>query len=352
MQRKSERIFRIYQRLKSLPQTIDELYVWSKKVDLGIGRRTLYRYLDELENTLHEPGFELVTTNHNSKEKRWQVVRAKRTNDEERSEALRRYYLLKYLSGKHLDSLTDGYLETIERELNQHSDLDHRNGMLRNHLITTGWAEASYSEKDIEVLMTLLRAIENKELVTLELLPSLSAEKPLKGVFDWSVHFIISHRGTFYAAAMRKGHKRFYFLDIESVSKISYPNMRFRKHPAREEVEQELARRFGITHSDGPVYNISILFPTVSSQVNQELLNPFLEKRSWHPTQRFVHGENGQLILQFRSPLNRELLGWVLMYMDQIKVLGPPQLITMVERKMAEIHAVLNGKEPGESELL
>ena len=64
MQRKSERLFRIYQRLKTVPQTIDELFRWSNHVDLGIGRRTLYRYLEELESSIHEPGYEVIITNH------------------------------------------------------------------------------------------------------------------------------------------------------------------------------------------------------------------------------------------------------------------------------------------------
>ena len=351
MQRKSERIFRIYQRLKSTPQTIDELYLWSKKVDLGIGRRTLYRYLEELENTLHEPGFELVTTNQNSKEKRWHVVSAKRIKDDQRSEAMRRYYLMKHLSGNHLQTLTSGFLEEIERELNQHAEPDHYAGLLRNHLIVTGWAEACYSEKDTDVLLKLMRAMETKELVTLELLPVLSAEQPVKGIFDWAIHYIISHRGTLYVAAIRKGQKRFHFLEVESISKISFPNIRFRKHPPREEVESELSRRFGITYGEGPVYKVSILFHAAQHGSHGELLHPFLEKRSWHPTQRFIHDANGQLILQFQTQLNRELLGWIFMWMDQIKVLGPPQLVSLVGRKINDMQAVLNGREPGEGEL-
>jgi hypothetical protein len=351
MQRKSERLFRIYQRLKSSPQTIDELYLWSKKADLGIGRRTLYRYLEELEDTIHDPGFELVSSNHNSKEKRWQVVSTQRMHHEQHREAMRRFYLLTQLAGKHLQSLTTGYLEILEGELNRHVSVDHKIRSLREQLIITGWSEANYSEKDIETLLKLMRAIENKELVTLELFPILSAEQPVKGIFDWAIHYIISHRGTIYVAAIRKGQKRFHFIEVESINQISFANIRFRKHPERKEVEEELSRRFGITNGDGPTYKISILFSGALPISKGDVKHPFLEKRSWHANQRFIHDENGNLILQFQSQLNRELLGWIFMWMDQLKVLGPPQLVTLIGKKLNDMQAVINGREPGNGDI-
>lgn len=344
MQRKSERLFRIYQRLKTVPQTIDELYRWSQHVDLGIGKRSLYRYLEELEVAMNEPGFELIVTNHDAKERRWQVVSTKRNTD--RKAAIRSFYLLKNLSGKHLHSVSSGYLETLEREINQSNEPEHRDGLLHDHLIVTGWAEAEYAQEDTAILLQLLQAIENKEYVTLELLPQLSAEQPINGHHDWSVHYLVNHRGSLYAAALRKSNNRFHFLDIESIRSVNGTRRKFRNHPRRKEVQKELSRRFGITNGNGPVYQVSIRFYASLPGRKDGMNNPFIEKRSWHPTQKFKYDDDGYVILQFKSQLNRELLGWLFMWLDHIKVLGPPQLVDLIQRKLNDMQAVLNGREP------
>jgi predicted DNA-binding transcriptional regulator YafY len=346
MQRKSERLFRIYQRLKTVPQTIDELFRWSRQADLGIGRRTLYRYLEELESAIHEPGYELIVTNHDTKEKRWHVVHSKRNKDSQRKAAIRSFYFLKNLSSKHIHSLSSGYLEALEQELNQDNEPDHRNAILHNHLIVTGWAEANYTDEDTELLVQLILSIETREMVVLELLPELSAEQPVRGKCQWSIHYIINHRGSLYVAALRKGQRQFRFLDIESIIKVVPLGMHFRKHPTRAAVEKELSRRFGITAGDGPIYKISVLFHASKPGCKTGMNNPFIEKRSWHPTQRFIYKEDGYIILQFQSQLNRELLGWLFMWMDHIKVLGPPQLIRMIDKKLDDIRAVVKGRNP------
>ncbi|MFM8433359.1 MAG: helix-turn-helix transcriptional regulator [Bacteroidota bacterium] len=346
MQRKSERLFRIYQRLKTVPQTIDELHRWSQNVDLGIGKRTLYRYLEELEISMNEPGFELIVTNHDAKEKRWQVVSTKRNSDRKRKDAIRSYYLLKNLSGKHLHSVSSGYLESLEQEFNQTNEPEHRDGLLQDHLIVTGWAEAEYAPEDTAILLRLLQAIESKEYVLLELLPQLSAEQPIDGYHEWAVHYLVNHRGSLYIAAVRKPGCRFHFLDIESIRTVKSTAKRFRNHPHRSEVQKELSRRFGITAGDGPVYSVSICFYASMPGRKDGMNNPFIEKRSWHPTQKFKYDNDGHVILQFKSQLNRELVGWLFMWLDHIKVLGPPPLVSLIQKKLNDMQAVMNGRSP------
>ena len=350
MQRKSERLFRIYQRLKTVPQTIDELFRWSNHVDLGIGRRTLYRYLEELESSIHEPGYEVIITNHETKEKRWQVVKNKRAKDHQRVQAIHSYYLLKNLSGKHIHSLSAGYLDELEQEFNQNNEPDHHNNILHNHLIVTGWAEANYSRADTEILLMLLHAIEKREYVSLEFLPQLSAEQPVAGNHEWSVHYIINHRGSLYVAAIQHGQSVFRFLEIESIVKAVPAKRRFRKHPSRSVVEKELSRRFGITAGEGPVYKIVVLFHASDTDNGRGMSNPFIEKRTWHSTQQFKYRKDGFIELHFKSQLNRELLGWLLMWMDHIKVQSPPQLISLLDKKLDDIKSVIKGRAPIKSQ--
>ncbi|MFM7218538.1 MAG: helix-turn-helix transcriptional regulator [Bacteroidota bacterium] len=346
MQRKSERLFRIYQRLKTVPQTIDELYRWAKQADLEIGRRTLYRYLEELEVSMNEPGFELVVTNNDSKERRWHVVKTKRTTDKRRKEAIRSFYLLKNLSGNHIHSLGSGYLDALEQEFNQSSEPEHHDGFLNKHLLVTGWSEAEYTPQDTQLLLRLIHAIEQREYMWLELIPHLSAEQPVSGRHEWSIHYLVNHRGSLYVAATRKGQTRFHFLDIESIASVSTSRNRFRRHPSDKEVKKELSKRFGITAGEGPVHAISIQFHASSPDGADGMRNPFIEKRSWHPTQRFHYDDDGHVILRFKSQINRELVGWLFMWLDHIRVLDPPELVDVMARKLNDMRQVIDGREP------
>jgi hypothetical protein len=39
------------------------------------------------------------------------------------------------------------------------------------------------------------------------------------------------------------------------------------------------------------------------------------------------------------------------MWMDQIKVLGPPQLVTLIGKKLNDMQAVMDGREPGNGDM-
>ncbi len=53
MSKKSKNLLRVYNRLKRGPVNIEVIKQWAKSHDLNISERTLYRYLDELEDIVH-----------------------------------------------------------------------------------------------------------------------------------------------------------------------------------------------------------------------------------------------------------------------------------------------------------
>ena len=52
MSDKSERLLKIYARLKRSPVTIEIIRDWAKKNDIKVSERTFYRDLNDLENSL------------------------------------------------------------------------------------------------------------------------------------------------------------------------------------------------------------------------------------------------------------------------------------------------------------
>ena len=59
--------------------------------------------------------------------------------------------------------------------------------------------------------------------------------------------------------------------------------------------------------------------------------------RNWHPKQSFEVINNGNIIMSFESDLNIELVGWVMMWMENVKVLNPPALKHIIKTKAEKI---------------
>ena len=57
--------------------------------------------------------------------------------------------------------------------------------------------------------------------------------------------------------------------------------------------------------------------------------------------------ESGKyIVLEFDSQLNRELVGWVMMWMDHVKILDPPELKHLVSEKLDSMRRILEGADP------
>ena len=72
MSKKSKNLLRIYNRLKRGPVNIEVIKQWAKSHDLNISERTLYRYLDELEDIVQH-NEKLIITEGEKNKKTWKI---------------------------------------------------------------------------------------------------------------------------------------------------------------------------------------------------------------------------------------------------------------------------------------
>ena len=136
------------------------------------------------------------------------------------------------------------------------------------------------------------------------------------------------------------------FLDIESIIKVRLLVKRFNQQLSKQDVELELVNRFGVTASNGPLYTIRLGFLPSDDYQRSGYLNPFVQKRNWHINQRFYKDPNGLVVLEFKAPLSRELVGWIMMWMDHVKVISPPELIHLIDKKLDDMKRVIGGDPP------
>src|ERR1700709_17407 len=70
---KAINLLRIYNRLRQSPVTLDVLFQWAERQGIKISRRSLYRYLDDLEQTVHFQGEKLLVYEGEKNKKVWKI---------------------------------------------------------------------------------------------------------------------------------------------------------------------------------------------------------------------------------------------------------------------------------------
>ncbi|MFM7079794.1 MAG: WYL domain-containing protein, partial [Bacteroidota bacterium] len=260
-------------------------------------------------------------------------------------DAINGFHILSRLTGIHVQTIGMDYISKLSEEVLRTLGKDDISGSVFSHLIVTGWGEVSYNCQDRIKLQMILRAIENRCVVQLETLKQLQVENSIS-TRNLKLHYLVAHRGSVFVAATPEQTDTVHFLDVESILEVTIKRKHYRTQLTKQQVEQELASRFGITASKGPTFVIKLGFLPSDNDKQSGCWNPFLEKRFWHANQRFYKDGNGLLVLEFSASLSRELVGWILMWLDHVKVIEPPELIHLIDNKLDDMKRVVNGGQP------
>ncbi|MGR6087309.1 MAG: helix-turn-helix transcriptional regulator [Arcticibacter sp.] len=349
MQKKSERLFRIFTRLKETPQSAEELHHWCKSHNIPAGLRTIYRYIDELSAAVKENGYEVISIGKGARDSKWSVVPSRNHPATAKlGEAIKGFQIMSQLSGLHVKSIGLDHLQKLSDEV-VHSLKSEDAGSINliNHLVVTGWGQTRYDERDRKNLEDVLKAIGEKRKAQIEFIPQLQSEDPLPNKQLWKLHALVSHRGSIFIACTKERSSKIVFIDLESIISVKLKSDKFRNQLPKLAVESCLQDRFGITPGKGSHYKVRLAFHPSDFKAVTGFKNPFVQKRIWHPGQRFSIDASGKyLILEFNSQLTRELVGWIMMWMDHVKVLEPPELKTLLLQKMSAMKKILDGGDP------
>jgi predicted DNA-binding transcriptional regulator YafY len=105
-----------------------------------------------------------------------------------------------------------------------------------------------------------------------------------------------------------------------------------------EAYTQELAIRFGVTKNiDANVYDIKIEIANV--------LISFIKNHHWHPSQQITKEKNHHY-LYFTCGINRELIGWLCLWMYNIKVIHPPILRDYYKKTLRKMQSNIEHQIP------
>lgn len=334
MSEKSKRLMMIYSRLKSGPVTIDMLSNWAKKNDVQISSRTFYRDLYDLENSVILPNQKLVVAIGEKNRKTWKI---EYINQEEpltefdiNSYILFQNFLPLSIIASRKDSL--GKIVGLFYEKYSKSQFEHFVNVAKMQIKATHFFEGTVFTDYHKILDDCIWSIQNKREI--ELLSvnydytSISSHLKFPQVF--LPIQILYHRGVVHVSGFLKSNHQLLILGLEQIEKYKLTNDPFDNRGHLQYLENELARRFGITQNiNDEIYDIEIEFT--------QRTGTFVHKQFWNESQKFEQLENGNFLMKINCGINRELIGWIFQWMSNVKVIKPTLLKELVAQKYKEM---------------
>ena len=333
MSQKSERLLRIYSRLKQGPVTIELIKAWAASNNINISERTFYRDLDDLEIALMLTDEKLIVKTGEKNKKIWKIEFKSSNNDLDEFD-INSYLLFKnFLSlpivrsrKKSLDKIENLFYST-----NSKSRFEDYLNIANKQIVGTHFYEVSNIEQYQKILADAIWSIQNKREMEISETDYdyTSISKSLQYPLRLLPLQIIYHRGAVHIAGFIKGKTKLIILALEQMKKYEITNEMFNSKRLLKLLEKETQKRFGITENrNDEIYDIEIEF--------SELTGTFVQNQFWHQTQIFEKLDNGNILMKITCGINRELVGWIFQWMSNAKVLKPNILANMVADKLVE----------------
>ena len=148
---------------------------------------------------------------------------------------------------------------------------------------------------------------------------------------------LVFHRNNYYVGGYNVTQNRVVFYGVRQMEGITILPETCKTDDYSNLVSKELASRFGVTKNiNSNIYTIQIEISNVLSE--------FIQNHTWHHSQEFEK-KKGKMLLTLTCGINRELLGWLLQWMYNIKIIEPKILRTYYERTIKEVLAVHDAKK-------
>jgi predicted DNA-binding transcriptional regulator YafY len=149
---------------------------------------------------------------------------------------------------------------------------------------------------------------------------------------------LVFHRGRVHIAGVTKT-KKFLIFAIDRQFNFSLTNESFNRKKYSADYKKHFEKLYGISNPvNNKVYNIKLEF----SENYGESYKSFY----WHHSQRWEKLKSGNYMLHFQSSISRELIGFIAIGLDMIKVHQPKFLKDMVIKKLQDTLAVYVQKSP------
>lgn len=331
---KSTNMLLVYDRLRQSPVTLDVLYDWVKKSGIDVSRRTLYRYLNGLASSIHFHGEKLMVYTNEFNKKVWKIEfdeSAKLLNQFD----INSYYILRNFSPRSLTGPREASLKKLDELIyGLSSKSNFQLNVDANNLafIRTNYNDVRYDITDHKLLEDLIFAIQQHRKVKVEKLNwdvKLFPEGFNIGMALFPLK-LVYHNGLVYLCVYAGNLDKIVILPVNNIIETSLTNDSFSPSLYYRMLDEYLNNTFGILPNyDNNVYDIEIEVAGTTGN--------YVSTMHWHDSQVFVPLPNGNMLMRLRCGINRDLIGFIMYYLNNAKVLKPNKLKNMVVQKLHQI---------------
>lgn len=330
MPTKSEILLMLYNRLKQSPCTIDILDNWKRKNGLAISTRSLYRYLNELSTALNGNNERIEVYNGENNKKTWKIE----FNDSRKEFTIfdiNSFYLIKHFIPKSIVEHRKESLDKIEKSIYAHqSKVKYEYNADANQLAfsTTNFYDINYTPEQQLLLEELIWAIQNKRKLVLGGVQNdatlfIDELKTGDTIFPLALK---EHRGSLQICCYNPNAKDVLIISFDSLADFEISAEVFNAREYIPLLDTFFEKHFGITKNiNDKIYNIELEFAGGTGM--------FVRQFFWHSSQQWKEMKNGNYKLYLHCGINRELVGWIFQWMNNVKVHKPLLLKEIVLQK-------------------
>jgi proteasome accessory factor B len=179
----------------------------------------------------------------------------------------------------------------------------------------------------------LMVGIEDRKAVFITY-QSLQATEPL--TYDIYPYGLIYHRGALYLVGWSPQREEICHWKVSRIEDAEVTQVPFQR-PDDFNLEQHLAKSFGVYHGDGDV-KIKVQFaPAVARYVSES---------NWHDSQKLTPQKDGSVLAEFQLSDTEEIKRWIMSFGQHAVVVEPESLRDDVVRELNLLLAAYS-QEPG-----
>lgn len=203
------------------------------------------------------------------------------------------------------------------------------------HLNNSNFYELKFTKKQQETIEQLIWAIQNRRKITINSI-SPHVDSNFNFIANGDVLLPLSlqyHRGSLHLCSYSETKNKILIIAFDTLADFNPTNETFNPKKYAPLLKQFFESHFGVTPNiNGKIYTIELEFAGATGG--------FVQNFFWHNTQKTKQLKNGNYLLQLRCGINRELVGWIFQWMNNVKVRKPALLQNMVAELYKECAAI------------
>lgn len=342
MKSPQEILIKIYFLLKEKPYTVEELHQKLVALEIQLSKRSIYRYLEKLERSLNHENDTLEVETEDNNKKTYLITQPKKEINLPIGE------WINFLNNNFIFQSNYNFTETDKIINAKILDIIQSKSPLKSQILSLLNSNSGFYEstKFGEIILSNnLKKLLHKFIYYFSNNCSVTIKKYSKSVINQSnipipdcslmPLKILYHRGNYSLSFFSIEENKVFSLELDMIESISYHRTNAKLLLIKEDLLKTIDHNFGY-HS--PIINgineIVLQFPP---NPGEHIMNRF-----WHKNQRFERLQDGTIQMHFETEINIELIGWISMWLDNIKIVSPEQLKKMFSEKLNNMGLINN----------